>query len=368
MPGPKAQRIRLAPPVRDELQGLARSTASEHRWVQRARIILRAADGASNAEIAREVGCHVDTVRKWRARFACDSRVQALQDGPRSGRPARVPVNVRCELIKLACARPEAYGARCRERWTQLALADALARETGWTLSRSEIGRILRCEDFRPHHMKRWLHSPDPDFRPKVKRICDLYRNPPAGATVLCVDEKTSIQALQRAYSTRLPAPGRTGRYEFEYIRHGTSNLLAAFDIGTGRVFGRCYQRRTARNLISFMERLAARIPTGDVYIVWDNLNIHFDGREQRWAKFNERHGNRFHFIYTPLHASWLNQIEIWFSILQRRILRDGDFDSVANLNRGIMGYIAHWNRYEAHPFHWTFRGRFRQDEARRAA
>jgi transposase len=116
------------------------------------------------------------------------------------------------------------------------------------------------------------------------------------------------------------------------------------------------------------MEKLAKKIPQGDVYIIWDNLNIHCDGPSKRWTRFNERHGNRFHFVYTPLHASWVNQIEIWFSILQRRILRYGNFSSLVALKRGITGFIAHWNRYEAHPFRWTFRGRFQQHSPRRAA
>ena len=125
---------------------------------------------------------------------------------------------------------------------------------------------------------------------------------------------------------------------------------------------------RTAANLVSFMEELARRYPTGDVYIVWDNLNIHYDGRDERWTRFNERHGGRFHFVYTPLHASWVNQIEIWFSILQRRVLRHGSFSTVAEPTRRIMSFIAQWNRYECHPFRWTFRGQFQQDESRLAA
>jgi len=336
--------------------------------VLRARIVLKAAAGARNAEIARELGCHVDTVRKWRDRFARDSRATSLQDMPRSGRPSRVPLNIRCEVVKLACDKPSSYDVQCRECWTQQALADILEARTGWKISRAEVGRILRCEDFRPHHFRPWLHSPDPDFQPKVQRICGLYLQPPAGATVLCVDEKTSIQALERKYRTRMPSPGQDGRYEFEYIRHGTCNLLAAFDIRSGRVIGQCTARRRGRDLVSFMEKLAKKIPEGDVYIVWDNLNIHFDGPSKRWTRFNERHGNRFHFVYTPLHASWVNQIEIWFSILQRRILRYGDFSSLAALKRGITGFIARWNRYEAHPFRWTFRGRFQQHSPRHAA
>lgn len=358
----------MAPPVRRELAELARSATAEHRLVLRARIVLKAAAGKSNAAIARELGCHVDTVRKWRGRFVKDSRADALQDLARSGRPSQVPVSIRCEVVKLACDKPSLYKVPCRDIWTHQALADVLEARTGWELSRAEIGRILRCEDFRPHRTASWLHSPDPDFQPKVQRICELYLHPPEGATVLCVDEKTSIQALERKHPMRVPLPEQDGRYEFEYIRHGTCNLLAAFDIRTGQVFGQCTDRRRGQDLVSFMEKLAQKVPRGDVYIIWDNLNIHFDGPGKRWAQFNERHGNRFHFVYTPLHASWVNQIEIWFSILQRRILRFGDFSGLAELKRSITEFISHWNRREAHPFRWTFRGRFQQHSPRRAA
>ena len=350
------------------LTALAQSTSAEHRLVLRARIILRAAAGESNAAIARELGCHVDTVRKWRARFGEDGRVRSLHDAKRSGRPSHVPVSIRCEVVKLACDKPDEHDVPCRDTWTHQAIADALEQETGWELSRAEVGRILRCEDFRPHRVRAWLHSPDPEFRSKVERICDLYLDPPAGATVLCVDEKTSIQALERKHPTSQPSPGRTGRYEFEYIRHGTLSLFAAFDVQTGQVIGRCRKKRSAKNLVSFMDQVAKQYPTGDVYVIWDNLNIHYDGRDQRWTQFNERHGGRFHFVYTPLHASWVNQVEIWFSILQRRVLRFGDFHSTAELNRRIMEFRAHWNRREAHPFDWKFRGRFVHDESRDAA
>lgn len=354
--------------MRRELEQLAASQTVEHRLVVRARVILLAAAGHCNADIARRVGYHVDTVRKWRNRFAEDSRAEALEDKERSGRPRQIPVSIRCEVVKIACDKPGEYDVPCRDRWTHEAIADVVEQETGYRLSSSEIGRTLRCKDFRPHRVQQWLHSPDPEFQPKVKRICGLYLAPPKDATVLCVDEKTSIQALEHKYPLTLPQPGKPGRQEFEYIRHGTRSLLAAFDIKTGRVIGRCRKRRTAANLVSFMEELARRYPTGDVYIVWDNLNIHYDGRDDRWTRFNQRHGGRFHFVYTPLHASWINQIEIWFSILQRRVLRHGSFSSVAELTMRIMAFITQWNRYECHPFRWTFRGQFQQDESRRAA
>lgn len=368
MSGPKAQRIRLAPPVRRALEVVARSTKAEYRKVVRAQIVLKAAVRTPNAQIADEVGCHVDTVRKWRARFAENSRVVSLEDAARSGRPSHVPVSARCEVVKMACDHPSKRKVKCRETWTHQAIADASYAEIGVKLSRSEVGRILRCADFRPHKFSNWLHSPDPEFRPKVRRICKLYTSPPKDATILCVDEKTSIQALERKYPTKTPVPGKQGKYEFEYIRHGTIQLFAALDIRTGRVYGQCRSRRKAKDLVAFMEYVARCVPSGQVYIVWDNLNIHYDGPDKRWIRFNERHGGRFHFVYTPLHASWVNQVEIWFSILQRRVIKYGNFLSVADLKSKLEKFITHWNRREAHPFRWTFRGRFQQDTPRCAA
>lgn len=368
MPGPKAQRLRLAPSVRKELEALARSTRVEARLVQRARIIVLAAQALSNAEIARRVGCHLDTVRQWRQRFAEDGRMSTLDDRPRSGRPARVSAATRCDVVKLACDKPGNHGVSHRETWTYEALAKVLLQETAVSLSSSEIGRILRNEDFRPHRMRLWLHSPDPDFRPKVRRICDLYMHPPKDAHVVCIDEKTGMQALGRRFPTKLPAPGRAGRFEFEYLRHGTWALLAAFDVHTGKVLGECKLQRRAEDLVAFMDNLARAYPKGQVYVVWDNLNIHYDGKDERWTRFNRRHGNRFHFIYTPLHASWVNQIEIWFSLLQRRVLQHGDFHSAQELRRAVLGFKDAWNRHEAHPFNWTFRGRFVHNRPRLAA
>jgi transposase len=155
-------------------------------------------------------------------------------------------------------------------------------------------------------------------------------------------------------------------RYEYEYRRHGTQALLAAFDIRTGHVFGRVVPNRNAEALVSFMHELAARYPKGDVYVVWDNLNIHYDGAEDRWRKFNEQHGGRFRFVHTPKHASWMNQVEIWFSILHRRVIKYGDFASPAVQAKRVLGFIAHWNEAERHPFRWTWRTDRRKN--RRAA
>ena len=352
MSGSSAAPLELPWELRRALEQLARSTSKPHRLVARAKMVCMACLGVSNAEIARRLEVTAQTVRRWRKRIEVAPKLVALEDAPRSGRPSRVPVEVRCSVIKLACDRPKKVAFR--NLWTLGSLQEAAERETGWRLSTSELSRILRCEGIRPHHVRMWLHSPDEQFEEKARRICALYVSPPPGATVVCVDEKPGMQALRRRHPTRHLRS--EVRYEFEYKRHGTSTLIAAFDVKTGEVFGRI-RRRTAKGVVAFMEELAQKYPTGPVYVVWDNLNVHHDGPDKRWTKFNERHGNRFRFVHTPKHASWVNQIELWFSILQRRVLRYGSFASKRALSASVVAFIQHWNRHEAHPFRWTFRG-----------
>lgn len=356
----------MSPPVRRALERTGRSSTAPYREVQRARIVLLAAKGLKNEEIAKEAGCTVRTVRKWRSRFVEDPTERALEDRRRSGRPARIRPEDRCEVIKLACDRPP--DCSLRDTWTYEALSAAIGEAIGVSISVSEIGRILRAKELRPHRMRMWLHSPDPDFTKKVKTICRLYIEPPKDAVVLCIDEKTGVQAIERKHATRHAAPGREGRREFEYVRHGTRTVVAALDVSTGQVFAQCRKRRTAKDLVQFMETLARRYPDREIYVIWDNLNIHFDGKQNRWTRFNERHGNRFHFVYTPLHASWVNQIELWFSILQRRVIKNGSFESAEQLSWRVRSFISQWNRNEAHPFRWTFRGTCKKTRKRRAA
>lgn len=323
------------------------------------------ASGVTVAEVARRLSTTRVTVRQWRDRFLIFGDLDGLRDLARSGRPSRVPLEVRLQLVKLACIRTDEKRMRFRDVWTYGALREALRRETGYTLSITEIGRILRAEGMRPHRVNLWLHSPDPKFRAKVRRICRLYTSLPDGAAVLCVDEKTCIQALGRRFPMHSGGPGQPSRFEFEYVRRGTRALIGAFDIRTGKVFAHVRPRRTAADIMAFMEDVARQYPAGDVYIVWDNLNIHIG---EEWAGFNQRHGNRFHFVYTPIHASWVNQIEIWFGILQRRVLRFGDFRTAVDLEKRLLAFIRHWNIHEAHPFRWTFRGRFAQHQRPRLA
>lgn len=332
--------------------------------VLRARMILMLGAGHGPTRVARALGVSDRVVRTWRARWEASPRLEALDDLPRSGRPPRIALSTRCEVVKLACERPDDKRAPFEAVWTQQGIADALLAAGGAKISRSSVQRILSARGLRPHRVRQWLHSADPMFREKVARVCDLYLHPPPRSVVLCVDEKP-MQILRRRYPTRI-GPGAVVRREYEYRRGGTCQLLGAYEVGTGRVHGRVVKRRDAKALISFLEEVVRRYPRRTIYIVWDNLNLHLDGRDQRWTRFARRHRGRVRFVHTPLHASWMNQIEIWFSILQRRVIRYGSFDDGAALRAAVLGFIRHWNDKLAHPFRWTFSGSF-EDTARAA-
>jgi hypothetical protein len=260
------------------------------------------------------------------------------------------------ELIALACEPVESQQGRTTRTITQLA-QEAPARGLVDSISPSTYQRILAAGDLRPHRVQGWLHSPDPQFRAKVTEITELYLHPPPGSIVLSIDEKTGMQALERRFPDRPPAPGRPRRREFEYKRNGTQSLICGFEVHRGRVLGDCGDTRTAADLERFMERVAVEYPAETVHVIWDGLNIHFDGRDDRWTKFNARHGQRFVFHYTPKHASWVNQVELFFSILERQCLRHGSFRSKEELRAAVLAFIAAWNRDRAHPFRWTFTG-----------
>lgn len=358
-------RLDLAAEQRQKLQVWANGQRVEHRLHLRASIILKLADGATAAGVAEDLEISVKTVKKWRGRFRAWGP-EGLRDRPRSGRPSKFNVCQRCEVIALACDQPKNYGHAEATEWTHDLLTEVAAREVeGPVMSRSSVYRTLINNDLHPHRVRGWLHSKDPQFKEKVNEVVGLYLEPPAGAVVLCVDEDSGLQALERKYETRLPQPGRAGRYEYEYKRHGTVSLLAAFDIATGKVMGSCGQTRTGDDLVTFMGRVAEQYKEAEkIHIIWDNLNIHYDGKDQRWTKFNEAHGGKFEFHYTPVHASWVNQVEIFFSILQRKVLRHGSFHSAQELVDRIMAFLKGWNGGEGHPFRWTFRGYPMQKEA----
>jgi len=348
-------RVVLSAAEHSELTRRVRAHTSTQRAVRRARIMLCLAAGLDAVQTAREAQVSVRSVERWRARFAA-RRLAGLEDRPRPGHKPIFGSLTRMETIALACEpvdSPHGITRRTLEDIRQQAIARGIVE----AISCSTVQRILSQADLHPHRVQGWLHSPDPDFRRKVTAICDLYHRRPENSVVLSIDEKTGMQARTRRYPDRAPAPGRLRRREFEYTRNGTQTLIAALDVHTGAVLPTCQQTRTAEDLLIFMENVARRYPTGAVHVIWDNLNIHLDGPDQRWTEFNTRHGNRFVFHFTPKHASWVNQIELFFGILQRQCLRHGSFATTAALRQTVLDFIAFWNRHQARPFRWTFTG-----------
>ena len=349
--GRQAQAVKLSRQERKSLELLTRRGTAQHRQVVRARIALMAHKGETTTAIADAVGVSVQTVSHWRTRLARQG-AEGLQEVARPGRPRRIGQTQRLELLALACEPAQAQG-RATPTLDEMVERAAL-RGVVKQISRSHLQRILQAGDMRPHRVRQWLHSPDPQFRQKVNEICALYRQAPKGSVVLSVDEKTGIQAIERKHADRAPAPGRARRREFEYIRHGTQALIAAMDVHSGRVIGSCTDRRTQADLVAFMEQVAQAYPKGRVHIVWDNLNTH---RAQAvWEEFNVRHDHRFVFHFTPLHASWVNQIELLFGIYARRVLRHASHSSIQHLRERTEAFMNKRNQAPK-PFKWTFAG-----------
>jgi transposase len=349
--GRQAQVVRLSKKERKELEALVRQSTAPQRDVVRAKIALMAHEGQTTAAIAASLGMSLPSVSKWRGRAASQG-MSGLREVQRPGRPRRIADAQRLQLLALACEPAEDQG-RSTPTLDEVC-ARAVEQGVVERISRSHLQRILQAGDVRPHRVRQWLHSPDPQFREKVNAICELYRQAPKGSVVLSIDEKTGIQAIQRKHADRAPQPGRVRRREFEYIRHGTQALTAALDVHSGKVLARCTDRRTQDDLVAFMEEVAVAYPAGNVHIVWDNLNTH--RAHAVWDDFNARHGGRFVFHFTPLHASWVNQIELLFGIYSRRVLRNASHTSTAHLRQRTEAFIEQRN-VAPRAFKWTFAG-----------
>jgi transposase len=272
-----------------------------------------------------------------------------LEDRQRPGRPPVYGHDQRLRILATVTQEPPDPASH----WSHRQLAQALS-DIG--ISASQIGRILADLDIKPHRVRSWITRPqDPGFWERTVDICGLYLVPPTGALVLSVDEKTGMPARSRTRPTSRPAPGRPSRPEHEEVRHATATLLAALDVhGGGIVQATDLDRNTAANFISFLDELDAKVPAGlDVHLVLDNGSSHI-ARDTRWWFVAHP---RFHAHYTPTHASWLNQVELFFSILARRLLKRGEFRSVEDLVAKVMAFIADYNR-TARPFRWTYDSR----------
>jgi transposase len=332
------------------LESVVRQKTSPQRDVLRANIALMANQGQTTQAIAAALGTSQQTVTKWRRQTALRGK-DGLQEAARPGRPRRISDAARLQLVALASAvaEPEGRSTPTLDEIRTKAMEQGIVT----SLSRSHLCDILQKTDLRPHKVRMWLHSPDPQFREKVNDICGLYRKAPKGGVVLSIDEKTGMQAIERKHLDRPPRPGWPRRQEFEYVRHGTQALTAALDVHSGQTLAACGDTRTQADLLAFMEKVAQAYPDQTVHVVWDNLNTHRSGT---WEAFNERHGGRFQFHFTPIHASWVNQIELLFGIFSKRVLRNASHASVGQLRCRTLAWYSERNEAPK-PFKWSFRG-----------
>jgi transposase len=332
---------------RAALERRARSKTASQRDVTRARIILMAAQGQPNTAIAQAVGINEWQVGRWRKRYV-DKGLDGLRDAPRSGRPLVYGHDDRLKIIKTICDEPPEPASR----WTMDAVAKSLADDVG--ISASQIYRICVSLDLKPWQVRSWMTSHDPDFWEKAADVCGLYLNPPQNAIVYSIDEKSGMQAKSRTNPTKPAIPGLPARQEFEYRRHGTAVLYAALDVHDGGVDGWVADSTRSDNFVAFLSDLVHRNSEGlELHCIVDNLSAHSTNMVEAFLDDNPHV-----FLHnTPTHASWLNQVELFLSIMSRRLLRHGEFDSVDGMVAKIIAFIDDYNR-TAKPFRWTYDGR----------
>lgn len=330
------------------LESWTRAATVEARVAKRARIVLLAADGMTNREIGVLVDLHYNQVGMWRQRYI-QFGLAGLDDLERSGRPCVYDHDDVLLLVKLVTEPPPNETAR----WTMEALAEAMAAH-GVPISASQCWRICDALDLKPWQVESWMTSHDPDFWERAGDVCGLYLNPPENAVVWSVDEKSGMQAKSRINPTLPAVPGIPARREFEYRRHGTAVLFAGLNVHEGDVAGWVCDSTRSENFVEFLDDLVAQTPAGlDLHCIVDNLATHSTELVERFLAANPH----VHLHHTPTHASWLNQVELFFSILERRLLRRGEFDSVDHLAERVIAFIKDYNKRAA-PFRWTYDGR----------
>lgn len=337
-------RIELTPEEKQTLTMWAKAGTTEQRLAQRAKVVLFSAKGLDLPEVCRQSDLSRQNCSKWRARFVAQ-RLPGLQDRPRAGRSLAISPEVRHRVLALACTKPE-DGSNA---WTIRRLSQALG------LGNTTVHRILNEGRLKPHKVEYWCgKSPDPEFEAKQAAILGLYLDPPDNALVLAVDEKTGIQALDRTQPMLPLQPGRPRRQTATYTRHGTTCLLAALAVHAGEVEGRCVDRNTHQEFLAFLKYLYRKYLGRHLHVIVDNLATHKHQQVKEWAARRRR--LTLHF--TPTYASWLNQVEIWFNIFTRDVIRGGIWHSRKDLVDQIMHYIKEYNQGRAHPFKWTYTGK----------
>jgi transposase len=339
MPPNVAVGIELSDDERAQLEAWTRRRTSAQALAQRSRVVLLAADGLKNTEIAERLGVSRNMAMMWRARFA-EQRLDGLLDEPRPGRPRTITD----EQVEEVIVRTLETTPKDATHWS----TRSMAREVG--LTQSAVLRIWKAFGLQPHRQETWKLSKDPQFIEKVRDVVGLYLNPPERAVVLCVDEKSQIQALDRTAPILPMLPGTPQRATHDYKRAGTSSLYAALDLTTGKVIGRLHSRHRAVEFKQFLATLEREVPADlDVHVVLDNSSTHKTPAIGRWLAAHPR----FVLHFTPTSSSWLNLVERWFSELTSKLLKRGAHRSVRALNTDIRAWIETWND-DPKPFVWT--------------
>jgi transposase len=329
--------IALDTATRSTLNSWVQAPSTPQAQVVRGRIVLHAAAGLSNRQIAAALQIPEVTAGKWRRSFVALG-LDGLRDAPRSGRPPKHDAEVWQKVQTLACQQPESQG-----RWTVRTLARALG------LPHSTVHTILQTSELPLHRVRTFTFSPDPDFAAKLLDIVGLYMSPPENALVLCVDEKPGIQALDRTQPLLPLRANKPRSWTNEYVRHGTQTLIAALEIATGKVVAHVRNRRTSVNFLRFMNDVVRTYPNRELHVVADNLNIHKNEALRNWLRRNRR----VQFHYTPTHASWVNLIECFFSILSKQGLAHSVQRSKQDLKHLLHRFMASYNA-TCSRFTWT--------------
>ena len=324
---------------RETLTRWARRRKSSQALALRSRIVLGCAEGLSNTQVAARERVAQPTVGKWRRRFV-QARCDGLVDDPRPGRPASVTA---AQVEDVVVATLESTPAHATH-WSRTSMAE----RTG--LSKSTIGRIWKAVELQPHRSEDVKLSNDPLFVEKVYDIAGLYLNPPEAAVVLCVDEKSQVQALARSQPAFPMMPGMPEKRTHDYVRHGTTSLFAAFDTATGTVISSLHRRHRTVEFKKFLTKIDAQVPAGlDVHLVCDNYGTHKSPAIRKWLAAHPR----FHMHFTPTYSSWINQVERWFGFLTEQLLQRSDHRSVQALEKDIRAWVTAWNE-DPKPFIWT--------------